>query len=222
MNENLNLLEILKDCPQHNENGQKLYSPICGECILEKIDDIITVNYQQDELRQWMFFAKNGHYLGGTYGEVMLFPSKEQRNWSKFNPKGKDTPSIKDIFNNALSEKQAAERAVKERNERLDNECMAYTGKIAEKFINEFSFLGKYGFSLKRDLTKEDNYYYNYGRKAYSVIIKSCSGTYIMRLHFPQGNDGKLMICSTYSNGYYTGTFEEFAKKLTEWFNFTI
>lgn len=221
MNENLNLLEILRDCPQHHENGQKLYSPICGECILEKVDDAITINYQQGEYRMWMFFEKDGRHLGATNGEVMLFPSKEQRDWSKFNPKGKDTPSIKNIFDNALSEKQAAERAKKEKAERLDHECMEYTKKMAHDFIEKFQFLTKYGFSFKMELTKEDNYYYNYDRKAYSVIIMTCSGTYIMRLHFPQRKDGKLMTCSTYANGYYTGTFEEFAKKLTEWFKFS-
>ena len=34
MNEKLNLVEILKDCPK----GTKLYSPIFGEVELDKID----------------------------------------------------------------------------------------------------------------------------------------------------------------------------------------
>ena len=33
MNENLNLVEILKDCPK----GTKLYSPAFGECVLEEV-----------------------------------------------------------------------------------------------------------------------------------------------------------------------------------------
>lgn len=33
MNENINLVEILKDAPK----GTKLYSPICGECELNKV-----------------------------------------------------------------------------------------------------------------------------------------------------------------------------------------
>ena len=35
MNENLNLVEILKDCPK----GTKLYSPIFGEVKFEEIND---------------------------------------------------------------------------------------------------------------------------------------------------------------------------------------
>lgn len=219
MNENLNLLEILKGC-----EGQKLYSPICGECVLESLNGYegdcneITVNFQRNGCTQWLTFGKNGRYFEN--GEVMLFPSKEQRDWSKFDPKGKGIPSIKDIFNNALSEKQAAERAVKKKNEQLDNECMAYTGEMADKFIDEFMFLNNFEFSLVKRLVTESNYYYNYGRKAYIVEIKR-KGYYCMTLHFPHKKDGKLMTCSTYTNGYYTGTFEEFAKKLTEWFKFT-
>lgn len=36
MNENLNLLEILKDCPK----GAKLYSPVFGECTFENVNEI--------------------------------------------------------------------------------------------------------------------------------------------------------------------------------------
>ena len=34
MNENLDLTKILKDAPK----GTKLWSPICGDCVLDKID----------------------------------------------------------------------------------------------------------------------------------------------------------------------------------------
>ena len=37
MNENLNLVEILKDCPE----GTKLYSTVFGEVEFESINDII-------------------------------------------------------------------------------------------------------------------------------------------------------------------------------------
>lgn len=82
MNENLNLVEILKDCPK----GTKLYSPICGEVefveILSGSDLSIKTISKTYNL---MLFYKNGQYLMG--GECLLFPSKGQRDWSKFQPK---------------------------------------------------------------------------------------------------------------------------------------
>lgn len=86
MNENLNLVEILKDCPK----GTKLYSLIFGDVKLEKISN--------DENDKYPIFirltantidcvAKDGRYIGNYDGECVLFPSKEQRDWSKFKPK---------------------------------------------------------------------------------------------------------------------------------------
>lgn len=82
MKENLNLEEILKGCPK----GTKLYSPICGEVefveILSGCDLSIKTISKTYNL---MLFCKNGQYLMG--GECVLFPSKDQRDWSKFQQK---------------------------------------------------------------------------------------------------------------------------------------
>ena len=86
MNEKLNLVEILKDCPK----GTKLYSTVFGDVELEKISN--------DENEKYPIFirlhdntiddvAKDGRYIGIYDGECVLFPSKDQRDWSKFNPK---------------------------------------------------------------------------------------------------------------------------------------
>lgn len=86
MNENLNLVEILKDAPK----GTKLWSPICGECILDKIDTRdTTVNYAIFCLtvndHSPVQFAANGKYtLCFDDGECVLFPSKDNRDWSTF------------------------------------------------------------------------------------------------------------------------------------------
>ena len=83
MNENLNLIEILKDCPK----GTKLYSTVFGEVELEKINN--------DENDKYPIFirlhdnsiddvTKDGRYIGIYDGECVLFPSKDQRAWSKF------------------------------------------------------------------------------------------------------------------------------------------
>ena len=83
MNENLNLVEILKDCPE----GTKLYSPIIGEVEFKHIKyceyPIVTCSKNGNRI---LSFTKDGLFF--LEGEcIMLFPSKEQRDWSKFNPK---------------------------------------------------------------------------------------------------------------------------------------
>ena len=102
MNENLNLVEILKDCPK----GTKLYSTLFGEVELEKISN--------DENDKYPIFirlhantiacvAKDGRYLGNYDGECVLFPSKDQRDWSKFKPKQpKFDPKTLQVFDKVL------------------------------------------------------------------------------------------------------------------------
>ena len=80
MNENLNLVEILKDCPE----GTKLYSPIIGEVEFKRIKyseyPIVTCSKNGNRI---LLFTKEGLFF--SEGEcIMLFPSKEQRDWSKF------------------------------------------------------------------------------------------------------------------------------------------
>ena len=80
MNENLNLLEILKDAPK----GTKLYSTIWGEMGLVRISAYCVTCKSKCGI-EWDF-KNNGHLLGSSTegGECVLFPSKEQRDWSKF------------------------------------------------------------------------------------------------------------------------------------------
>ena len=83
MNENLNLVEILKDCPK----GTKLYSPIYGDVELEEVyinDDKsypIRVKISKNTFNS---FSEDGRNYREYNGECMLFPSREQRDWSKF------------------------------------------------------------------------------------------------------------------------------------------
>ena len=80
---NLNLAEILKDCPE----GTKLYSPIFGEVELVKVhnnDYPIEVKLSNNTFDS---FTKDGRIYMDYDGECMLFPSKEQRDWSKFKVK---------------------------------------------------------------------------------------------------------------------------------------
>ena len=82
MNENIDLIKILKDCPK----GFKLYSPISGhitfvEISLNNFKHPIIV---KDKKEREFTFSKNGKYFDDFDGECCLFPSKEQRDWSKF------------------------------------------------------------------------------------------------------------------------------------------
>ena len=85
MNENLDLTKILKGCPK----GTEFYSPLCGELRFEEI-------YIGDECPVILFspntalpveFTQEGYFLNEYKhhgAECLLFPSKDQRDWSKF------------------------------------------------------------------------------------------------------------------------------------------
>ena len=83
MNENLNLVEILKDCPE----GTKLYSTVFGEVEFESINDIIGPIVVTTNICHPEYFTADGKMFARYNGECVLFPSKEQRDWSKFNVK---------------------------------------------------------------------------------------------------------------------------------------
>lgn len=86
MNENLNLVEILKDCPK----GTKLYSTIYGDVELEKVylkDDEYPIEIKIGEGSDMTYVANDGRLLGDFPGECTLFPSKDRRDWSKFKTK---------------------------------------------------------------------------------------------------------------------------------------
>ena len=83
MNENLNLVEILKDCPE----GTKLYSPVFGEVEFESINDIIGPIVVTTNTGNAECFTADGKMHTYYSDDCLLFPSKEQRDWSKFNPK---------------------------------------------------------------------------------------------------------------------------------------
>ena len=83
MNENLNLVEILNDCPK----GTRLYSPVFGEVEFESINDIIEPIVVTTNIGNTECFTADGKMYTYYNGECLLFPSKEQRDWSKFKPK---------------------------------------------------------------------------------------------------------------------------------------
>ena len=82
MNENIDLTKILKDCPK----GTKLYSTIFGEVEFEHIETDFRHQYVIIELKDLLLerITFDGKLYNCYDGECTLFPSKEQRDWSKF------------------------------------------------------------------------------------------------------------------------------------------
>ena len=84
MNENIDLIKILKDCPK----DWKFYSPLCGEVKFIEIRDKSNGYYiRMTDLFNSLgnlLFTKEGFYFSNNGAECLLFPSKDQRDWSKF------------------------------------------------------------------------------------------------------------------------------------------
>lgn len=87
MNKNIDLTKILKDCPR----GTKFYSKAHGEveffCISsDKERPICVIARQKDNNTvYYKFFTSKGHlYSAYKDGECLLVPSKDQKDWSKF------------------------------------------------------------------------------------------------------------------------------------------
>ena len=78
MNENIDLTKILKNCPK----GTKFYSPIWGEVFFDRIcsEGIHVISIYTES--NYIFLTKEGCYTENTF--CILFPSKDQRDWSKF------------------------------------------------------------------------------------------------------------------------------------------
>lgn len=85
MNENLNLVEILKNCPIGTEFYHSIYNKVYFVCIdLDDSDYPIRFSLHTDYLPN-IAITKNGKHIKHFDGECVLFPSKDQRDWSKFN-----------------------------------------------------------------------------------------------------------------------------------------
>lgn len=80
---NLNLVEILKDCP----TGTKFYTPVWGEVSFRKLLEGKIFAISIDTCSGNVCLTKEGYYLLRNDTECIIFPSKNQRDWSKFKVK---------------------------------------------------------------------------------------------------------------------------------------
>ena len=80
MNENIDLTKILKDCPKET----KFYTSVWGEVYFVRIADVGPYVITIDTYCGYKFLTKEGCYIVKDDAECIIFPSKEQRDWSKF------------------------------------------------------------------------------------------------------------------------------------------
>lgn len=84
MNENLDLTKILEGCPK----GTEFYSPIYGKVWFEGIINYIEYPIELTAKNKFsttnVYYTKEGRYCAVYEGECTLLPSKDQRDWAKF------------------------------------------------------------------------------------------------------------------------------------------
>ena len=85
MNENIDLTKILKDCP----TGWELYSSIYGHVTFYRIENsseypVKFFYINKNNSKKYGGVTEQGLYVSYFNGECTLFPSKDQRDWSKF------------------------------------------------------------------------------------------------------------------------------------------
>lgn len=80
--EKINLVETLKNYPA----GTKLYSPLFGEVTFRKIDKkgLFPIVVETSLGATATFSAEGRFFPAYDDSECLLFPSKDQRDWSKF------------------------------------------------------------------------------------------------------------------------------------------
>lgn len=123
MNENLNLVEILKDCPE----GTKLYSTVYGDVEFDGINKrkVFSVKFIKSDGYRGSVTAQ-GLVLSCYDGECTLFPSREQRDWDLFTvpcfKKPKFDPNTLNPFDKVLA-----------RNDREDWSCVFFSHIVKDE-----------------------------------------------------------------------------------------
>ena len=87
MNENIDLTKILKGCPK----GTELYSTVYGKVRFERINNYDVYPIEIKVLNKFTnpsvisaYLTKDGRCSSTYDGECILFPSRTQRIWAKF------------------------------------------------------------------------------------------------------------------------------------------
>ena len=132
---NIDLTKILKDCPK----GWKFYTPVWGEVSFDRIYDngiyVISIATERD----YKVLTKEGCYLNREDAECIFFPSKDQRDWSKFT-----APWLKkerDVFIARLEEKCKKEYVLKSSKDEDVRKFMQYIEKqLPNRSCDKYAF----------------------------------------------------------------------------------
>ena len=105
MNENIDLTEILKDCPEGTEFYSKEFKRVFFDSISYSKKYPILVRWGDDKDRI-IGYTKRGSLFTYAGAKCNLFPSKDQRDWSKFNApcikKERFDPKTLNVFDKVL------------------------------------------------------------------------------------------------------------------------
>ena len=127
MNENIDLTKILKDCPA----GWKFYSSAFGEVEFQQIEigsvHPIIINLKTGLTKK---ITSNGKLIDLYDVECTLFPSRDQRDWSKFTApwykKERFDPKTLQPFDKVLARDDKNYKWVCELFSHIDNDCNIY------------------------------------------------------------------------------------------------
>ena len=140
MEEKINIAEILKD----KKNGLRLYSPIFGDCtfcyVREDTNDICVKKHNGVK----EFFDSKGLYY--NTGEVMLFPSKEMRDWEKFSWKKGDV-----LQNNDHSTQVIFDRFISDTYKMINCKYWLKINNGNERFVIETNVFTKDYFKVNEE-----------------------------------------------------------------------
>ena len=148
MNENLNLVEILKDCPK----GTKLYSTVFGEIKFGFIEEnsiypiVLILNGEHE------YLTLDGKLYETFGGECILFPSKEQRDWSKFKINQYGLAPIREFKDGDILATNSGSQVFILQRQKGDKEGSCYIGYDFE--LNDIFFGGEFKFA--RFVTEEE------------------------------------------------------------------
>ena len=112
MNENIDLTKILRNCPK----GWEFYSPFMGDVKFYEVDQKVNTVVVILKSGGLCDFNEDGtiELEGITSDEIMLYPSRDQRDWSKFTApwykKGKFDPNTLKPFDRVLTRPLEDER----------------------------------------------------------------------------------------------------------------
>lgn len=125
----INIQEILKKCPL----GMKLYSPMLGEC---NVVDTSPIQVIASNGMRYTFTPSGIYPIPGVKDtECLLFPSKNNRDWSKFEQSLLSQYST-ETLRAELKRRNAEEKAIRQKE--FDNAHRCRNCKYFEKDPNTF------------------------------------------------------------------------------------